>query len=173
MSVTPFTHTKAMRFGNSFELRLISRKCTDFRGMSNVEYFGIFSTDENSGIIFVIFDHFLSHFIPECTGKCRKSRKQPSFFDIYRQMSKISKITVDFRQIPKIPVHFRKILYRENTYNFRPIFDRQKFSTFGYRELLKVENFRQTHGLTAYFKDLILKGKQVFKESKTANHSKH
>ena len=77
---------------------------------------------ENSGIIFVIFDH-----------------------------SKISKIDGYFRHFQhllKIPVHFRKILYKENTVDFRKIFDRQKFSTFSYRELSKVKNFWQTHGLT-------------------------
>ena len=31
---------------------------------------------------------------------------------------------------------------------FRFSFDRRKFLTFGYRELLKVENFRQMNGLT-------------------------
>ena len=67
-------------------------------------------------------------------------------------MSKISKITVDFWQIPNIPVHFPEILYRENTCNFRKIFDRQNFSTFDFRHLPKVENFGQTHGLNTHTK---------------------
>ena len=75
--------------------------------------------------------------------------------DYFRHFRHLSKFTVHFRHLSKIlvhfryiPVHFCEILYRESPVDFRKIFDRQKFSTFGYRELSKVKNFRQTHGLT-------------------------
>ena len=77
--------------------------------------------------------------------------------DYFRHFRHLSKFTVHFRHLSKIPVHFRyipvhfrEILYRESPVDFRKIFDRQKFSTFGYRELSKVKNFRQTHGLIVH-----------------------
>ena len=50
--------------------------------------------------------------------------------------------------------NFRKVSRNfwtfETTVLFRSSFDRQKFLTFGYRELSKVKNFWQTHGLSIY-----------------------
>ena len=84
-------------------------------------------------------------------SKMSKISKIDGYFQHFRHLTKIpvhfrhlSKLTVHFRYMP---VHFREILYRESPEDFRKIFGRRKFSTFGYRELSKVENFRQTHGL--------------------------
>ena len=100
-----------------------SWKCTGKTGTFLLVHTGTFSTCtkrskvdgrkskiENSGIIFVIFDHFLSHIWPIWSNldhfidvMCWKFQKLTVIFDIYNWMSKILVyLTFDFPEISKI-----------------------------------------------------------------------
>ena len=82
-----------------------------------------------------------------------------------RVFSKIPVCVRHFRYIPKIPVYFWTVVsnlifgkifgkFRESFRHsktgvlYRTIFDCRNFSAFDFRQLPKVENFRQTHGLS-------------------------
>ena len=165
-----------MRFGKAFELRYNFVKLYRESRKSKVEYFGTFSTLTEtskcvdcrkipviSGIIYRNFWPYLEPFWPFLEPFWPFLEPfwpllEPLYTGMYRKMSKISKIAVDFRQIPSnVEIFdyfgsFGKVFAKvesgiETTY-FRTIFDRRNFLTFDFRHLPKVENFGQTHGLT-------------------------
>ena len=151
--------------------RVFSGKCTGktdnqntnilvhFRHLSKRRKSVIFGKSQKFRYNFRNFWPFLEPFWPFLEPKMYRNvpemSKTSKIDGYFRHFWHLSKIPVHFRHLSKIPVHFRyipvhfrEILYRESPVDFRKIFDRRKFSTFGYRELSKVKNFRQTHGLS-------------------------